>query len=256
MERAPPAGDARGRRGWLSGGSSPSGRCGGCVLGGFVGFVPAWCRAPLRRLLRSGPAAARSREQLDGLAEVDGRRVDAAGHGGVQLAVGDVGAVAAVEDADGDAGLGVRRRARRSVAWCGGHAVWAGRTAPRALGKGDGEQLGFGLEAAAVGPLLQVRAVAAVLRGDLDAVVADADDAGQRQQLERLVEGHRVDFLVGQQRRPFRLLLRAVLHLAELHERPVAAGQGEDRQLLARGRRRGRVGRRRPSRAALRLSRR
>src|SRR6202022_4419623 len=40
---------------------------------------------------------------------------------------------------------------------------------------GDREQLAFGLEAPAVGALLQVRAVPAVQRGDLDALGVDAD---------------------------------------------------------------------------------
>ena len=51
------------------------------------------------------------------------------------------------------------------------------------LGERHGEELVLGLEAAAVGALLEVGPVATVLRGDLVAVGVGADDPRQREQL-------------------------------------------------------------------------
>ena len=87
---------------------------------GGVAFFAARL-APAPSSWSPAPAAARSREQLDGLLEGDRVGIDAAGHGRVDGAVGDVGTEATVEHPYRRARLGVRaelgeRRLRRAAA--------------------------------------------------------------------------------------------------------------------------------------------
>ena len=86
------------------------------------------------------------------------------------------------------------------------------------LVEGDREQLLLGLDRARVGALLDVRAVAAVLRGDVLAVEL-AERARQRQQLLGLLEGDRVERHRLEQRRRL---------LAVGDVRAVAPGLGGD----------------------------
>ena len=109
------------------------------------------------------------------------------------VAVGDVGAEATVLDddrllADGvDAELLERGRGGTSAVGLGLGVDDAG------LGLGQREQLLLGLDRAGVGALLEVGPVAAVLRRDLLAVLARADDPRERQELDRVVERQRVE---------------------------------------------------------------
>ena len=139
---------------------------------------------PLARFSASSSAAALGGDRL-GLVVLAQRRVG--------LAVGDVGAEPAVLDHDrlaadtGSAPSSLQRRRRRGAAALLGLGVDRQR-----LLEGDVEELLLGRQRARVGALLQVRAVAAVLRGDLARRSGvGADDARQRQQLQRVVEGRR-----------------------------------------------------------------
>src|SRR5690606_13157888 len=103
-------------------------------------------------------------------------------------AVGDVRAEAAVLDDD----RLLRGRVRAELLERG---LRRGAAAGLGLGvdllgllEGDREDLLLRLQRAGVGALLQVRAVAAVLGGDLGAVRGGADHARQAQQLQRVLE--------------------------------------------------------------------
>ena len=98
------------------------------------------------------------------------------------------------------------------------------------LFQGDREELVLRREAPAVGVLLDVRPVTAVLCGDLLAVVLDADDPRERQQVQRVFQGHRRRIHGGEERRTLRLLLRARRYFTQLDERPEASGDHEHGQ--------------------------
>ncbi len=139
----------------------------------------------------TGPAVG---QQLGGPLVGDRLHVVALAQAGVGLTVGDVGAESAVLDH--------HRLARRRVGAQLTQRRGRGGLAPTAfrlgvdlqrLVEGDGEHLLFGGQRARVGAALEVWAVAAVLRGDLLVVRrVDADHPRQRQQLERVVERHRL----------------------------------------------------------------
>ena len=118
--------------------------------------------------------------------------------------------------------LGDRRLLLRAPRRCLGCA----NSASASL-EGDREQLLLGARGCGCRRrrLLEVRAVAPVLRGDLASLGVDADDAGSASSCERLVERHRVGRHRREQRRALRLLLRPSSMLAELHVGPEAAGR-------------------------------
>src|SRR5215207_8304930 len=188
-----------------------------------AGLLLGAARLLLGRLTgaRGGAASLALPQELDRLFEVHGLRVGAARDRRVQRPVGHVRAVSTVEDPHRRAGVGML--AQLGDGRLGPPAMLLGLR-EQGLGPldGDGEDLVLGLEAAALLPLLQVRAVAAVVGGDLVAAGVGTHLAGQAKELERVLERDRVEAHRRQQRRRLRLLL-AVDELAELHVRPVAA---------------------------------
>ena len=128
---------------------------------------------------------------------------------GVGLAVGDVGPEAAVlhHDRLARGGVGAELAQRRRGRGLAAPPLRLGEDPQRLVERAVNSWSSVG-EAAAVGALLDVGPVAAVLRGDLGAVGrVGADDAGQRQQAQRIVEGEGVERHVLEQRRRARLLL-------------------------------------------------
>ncbi|MPM17748.1 hypothetical protein SDC9_64147 [bioreactor metagenome] len=148
----------------------------------------------------------------------------------VGLAVGDVRPEPAVLDHHRLAGdrVGAQLLERRLGR---GPATLLGLGVDRlGLGQRDGEDLVLRPQRAGIGALLQVRAVAAVLRGDLRAVLGGADRTRQGEQLERIVEGDRLQVHRGEQRGGPRLgALGGVLgqHLGDVRAEP--AGLRHDR---------------------------
>ena len=130
-------------------------------------FLAAVFLAALLAAFLAGPLLAALGEQLGGALEGD--RLDGVvlAEGGVVLAVGDVLAEAAgLHDhrLPGDRVVAELLQRRRG----GGPAALLGLGVDRQrLVEGDREQLLLGVERAGVGALLEVRPVAAVLRGDL-----------------------------------------------------------------------------------------
>ena len=93
----------------------------------------------------------------------------------------------------------------------------------------DREELLLRLERARLLALLDERAVAAVPRDDLLAVLRNADDPRQLEQAQRVLERHRVERHRLEERCGARLLLRFLgQHLGDVGA--VAAGAGDDRQ--------------------------
>ena len=206
---------------------------------------PAW-RSSCRRAL--GAALG---QQLGG--PLEGHRLDRVvlAEGGVELAVGDVLAEATGLDHDrlpGDRVVAELLERRRR----GGPATLLGlRVDLQRLLERDREQLVLGVDGPAVGALLEVGPVAAVLGGDLDALGVLADHPRQRQQLDGVLERHRVQRHRLEQRAGARARgLGGVLGQHLGHVGTEAAVLGDHRQARCPGARRGRSPRRRGSRAA------
>src|SRR5690606_12816982 len=108
-------------------------------------------------------------------------RVVAFAQRSVDLAVGDIGAEAAVSHRDLLPGPGILTQVgQHRGPGLAAASRWFGEEL-KGLFDGDGEQLILALQAAAVLPALDVRPVAAVEGQDLDAVLVVADDPGQRE---------------------------------------------------------------------------
>ena len=165
--------------------------CGG-LLGGRLlrgAFLARLLRRPLHRATRA-PVG----QQLGGPLVGDRQHVVALAQAGVGLAVGHVRAEAAVLDdhrlARRRVGAQLPQRRRRSTL---SGTAFGLRVDLQRLVERDVEHLLFGRQRTRVGAALQVWPVAAVLRGDLLAGIrVDADDAGQRQQPQRVLERHRL----------------------------------------------------------------
>ncbi len=196
----------------------------------------------LGRLLLRRAGVAADLEQLGRPLVGDGLDLVALAQRGVGLAVGDVEAEAAVLEHHGLARHGVDAELAQGC---------RGGLAPALLGLGqdlerpgqlDGEDLLLVLERAGLGlggavlvdeVLLEVRPVAPVHGEDLVAVGRiDTDHPGQRQELQRVVEGDPLDGHGLEQRRRLGLVLGldlalALGHLADLHVGAEAPGLGD-----------------------------
>src|SRR6266545_4496948 len=194
--------------GFLGGGLLRRGLFGGRLLGGALAGRGRALGAALGQQL----SGALDGDLLDRVAPAQRR---------VGLAVGDVRAEPAFLDHHGL----VRRRvvAQLPQRRGGGRPATPGlglREQGQRLVEGHSEELLLVLEGARVVALGQVRSVAARPGQDLDAVLRGADDPGERQQPQRVLQRQRVDRLRLEQRRRL---------LAALHVRAVAAGLDHDR---------------------------
>ena len=164
-----------------------------CLLGLLGG--PLLRRRLLGRLLVALDRAPRASvgEQLRGALVGQRHHVVTLAQAGVRLTVGDVGPEPAVLDHHRLLRRGVvaqfTQRRRRSAL---STTAFGLRVDLQRLVEGDVEHLLLGGQRARVGAALEVWAVTPVLRGDLLVRVrVDSDDAGQRQQPQRVLERHR-----------------------------------------------------------------